>query len=279
MNRSRVALVTAIFVLCAACADDALSPQLSDRFRVPSGARLIGRVVPDLQTYIDGTTPPHRAWVANLAVNGSASRVYGDLRTQAQRLGFRDVASVGQACHTGPDPGAFGGGSGSGAHLVTCSGLGNRPGPGPGRPTRTIRIEVARCALCRPTTGMGRVLFDAGSEAVPAQRVEPLTVSQQTGGSSPRAWVRIPGTAVVRSAWYDACQQNQLVALSVSGDPDEVWQRALDNGLNQVGAVAQTSKRGRVREALTADGSDVVVLTLDERVKPRPILYVALCEG
>ncbi len=240
---------------------------------------MIGRVVPELQSYIDGTTLPHREWVANLAVTGSAERVYRELRAQAQGVGFRDVDSVAQACNPSSDPGEFGLDSESDGFLVTCSGGGHQPDPGRTDRSRSVAIEVARCASCRPTTGIGRVHYDAGAGTGFDRNVEPLAVSPRNGGSNPSVWADLPGTSVLRSGWYYACQQNQFVALSVSGDPNEVWERAIDNSLSVVGAVSQVSKRGRVREALTADGSDVVLLTLDERTKPRPILYVNLCEG
>ena len=142
-----------------------------------------------------------------------------------------------------------------------------------------MHIEVVRCASCRPATGIGRVLYDAGSGTGDTGSVKHLVASQRIGPSDSSAWMRLPGTSVLQSGWYYACQQNQFVALAISGNPDEVWQHALDNSLTLVGAVSRGSKGGRVREALTADGSDITQLTLDEGARPRPILYVAHCQG
>lgn len=163
--------------------------------------------MPELQSYIGipGAGRPRRAWTANLAVSGKAERVYGDLRAQAQRAGFGNVASVAQAFHTSADPGAFGGGSDSGAHLVTCSGRGGAPDLDPNHQERSVQIEVVRCASCRPATGIGRVLYDAGSgtgdtgsvkHLVASQRIDQLTLDE---GATPRPILYV---AHCRATWW-----------------------------------------------------------------------------
>jgi len=242
---------------------------LPDGVRVPAGTQLIGRVVPDLTSYITGTDSAdvQRAWTANLAVDGSASAVYSRIRAQAAEAGLPGLPPASTACSASADPGPTGMGTRSGGRLTTCGGSGG-PGTIAGVGGPVIRVEVARCERCRPETGVGRITYEAGPGTRAPGRVKKLVDAQTVGPSDPRAWLRLPETTVLRSGWYYSCQQNQLVALAVTGKPSKVWRTALDNSLT-VRGVASTKVAGReVRQAVTFDGSDTQQVTMDLGARP-----------
>lgn len=272
-----------VVVLCvAACSSDAPGGpnrvhRLRDGFQLPTRTELIGEVVPDMASYI-GAAPsggPRRAWSAYFAISGDARRVYAALQGQAVRAGFSGMSGPDEACSTATGVGPSGETLRVPAPLTTCSGSGRQAGVVEGGPS--FGVGLARCEGCQPESGIGLITYDAGPGTASTSQVRHLGVSQRIGPSNPRVWLRLPGTTVLRSGWLFACQQAQLVALSLTGNPAKVWQAALDNALTIDGAVS-TGTDG-VWQATTHDGSDVQSLTMDLGARPRPILFISLCEG
>lgn len=285
MKRVTVALTVAVVVWVSGCSSDAGTSLQSRRrlpngLRVPAGARLIGRPVPDLTSFITGTAPADAqyAWAAHLSIDGSARRVYSRIRKAAGRAGLSGLPAASTACDTAGHPGPTGGGTGSGGQLTTCGGSGG-PGTVAGTLGPVLRVEVARCERCEPATGIGRITYEGPFGSGAGQRVKPLHGLHFQGSSDPRRWLRLPGTRVLRNGWYHACEQNQLVALTVKGRPAQVWRAALANSPPVVGAASTKSGGSEVWQAVTFGDSKTDHLTMDFGARPNPVLFIAHCEG
>ena len=280
-------IVGALLVVAGACSGSSgkVAPStnvLRDGFHVPAGARLVGPVMPDLTSFVfhfeASGQAPRSAWVANFAVHGKARSVYRDLAAQARRAGFASVDPAPSACRETPDAGAVDVGGQSAHQVVVCSGHGGDAAyPG----GRNLEIEVARCSRCNPTVGLARVVYDEGSGTGPGLRVVPLHVAQVNPlPARQNHWADVAGTRVMVNSWFYACQLAQLAVLSVTGDPDQVWQEALDRALPIVRAVRSTIRGHRIRQAFAADGSDQQSITMDEGAEgSEPTLSSWYCEG
>lgn len=227
--------------------------RLGDGFHVPDGSRLVGRVEPDLASFLPGlsTGAPRRGWAATLAVDGSATSVYRDLAAQASQAGFRNVVPPALACGVYHEPGADGTEQPSGHRGRSCASRGGSQQLG-----RSVEIMVARCARCAPEVGIGRIVYEGAAGTGRAMHVEPLPVTQlHPSPELENDWSALPGTRVLESAWYFyGCERTRLAVLAVTGDPDAVWQRVLDRVVNPVGGVTTTLGGRRIRFAVASDG-------------------------
>lgn len=197
---------------------------------------------------------------------------------KARRAGFANVDPAQSACSETRDAGPFGVGGQRAQHAVVCSGRGGDSAYLVGR---NLEIEVARCSRCSPEVGLARVAYDEGSGTGRGLRVVPLHVARV----NPRPerqnhWADVAGTRVLVNSWFYVCQRTQLAVLSVTGDPDKVWQEALDRALPLDGGVRLTAGGHRIRQAIAADGSDQQSITMDEGAAgSKPTLSSWYCEG
>jgi hypothetical protein len=192
---------------------------LPDGFHTVPRTRLLGAAFPEILFSRSGygkPRPGERQWSAFFAVEGDGKRVYDGLAAQAVAAGLPPMESSKTACLSRGRADVP-----IGNDDLRCTGSSVLPDR-----SESFNVSVQICSRCKPKVSAAWIGYYAATSPhgglTQWKQLDPRAVFRGNGRTFAR-WPILVGTKLLARPHFDQCTGGDLLLLTVTGDPDDVW--------------------------------------------------------